>query len=818
MLITCPTWISKIRKVHPRWTFTTTRAKIRVSLYYHLSTHRSWAFRTTMQQPRPQHQINGALQPAGNLSVPGVRRAPDAMYAGLTNFLAETTNVSVLITDPRGRIMWCNKGFERVSGYSFNEARGLTPGVLLQGPGTDPDTIDFMRRRLRTGSPFECEVLNYAKSGRAYWVAIEVHPVYDDAGELTNFTAIQYDITRHKETEQLSRQRERQQSALARLGQTALVDPEPETLLQQAVELTAETIAADMVMVYELLPGANRLLARASIGWPAEHADSAGYDANDSTQVGRALRGHGPVIAADLRSHRELPDADAAAELGASSAIIVPIDGPVWPFGVLALYSKEQRHFTVDDVNFLQSVASLVAQALIRAGAEDELRRVHAELEHRIELRTRDLREANARLEEEISERQRVEDALRGSEAFLQSALDSLSAHVAILDEFGTILAVNRAWRLFAQENMLEEESAALGANYIDVCRVGVTSGSMESELMLRGIEDVLTGRRAHFFLQYPCHAPHEERWFQARVSRFSANGERRLVIAHENISEIKEHERRMLEHMEALSHVQRLETMGEMSAALAHELNQPLGAISNYVSGSLRRLESAGDVDVGIVDAMRLAQSEAARAADIIRRMRRFSRNAAIQRSRINVNAVVRETLKLVAPDARLRGMGIESALTGEDTDVLGDTIHLQQVLINLIRNAMDAMKETEAKSRLISIRTEREDDRIRISVSDRGCGIDDATRDHLFDPFVTTKEDGMGLGLAICRSIVEAHDGRIWADTPDPPTNGARFNLSIPALPVSSKTVGPAIGERDSETEAPGEPSLSGPERSES
>jgi len=748
-----------------------------------------------VRPPRPSAE-DVAFLPGSPLSpVLGADSSPEVMYRGLNTFLAETTNVSVLVTDPQGRIVWCNKGFERISEYSFNEIRGLSPGVILQGPRTDPETVAFMSRKLRAGEPFQTEILNYSRTGREYWVAIEVHPVFNAEGELTNFTAIQYDITRHKDTELLSRQRERQQAALARLAQTALVDPEPETLLQQAAELTGETLEIGKVLILELLPGGQRLVPRAGIGWRDEQLEGVTFRADESTHPGQALLAHSPVVAADLERDARFADASFALEHGAKSGVMAPIDGPVWPFGVIAAHDTRARRFTVDDLNFIQSVASLVAQALIRAGAEDELRRVHAELEHRIELRTRDLREANSRLEEEIRERQRVEDALRGSETFLQSALDSLSAHIAILDEFGTILAVNKAWRVFAQDNDFSEESAALGMNYIDVCRSAIDAGSAESALMLRGIEDVLTGRRSHFFLQYPCHAPHQERWFQARVSRFTAAGERRLVIAHENITEAKEHERRMLEHMEALSHVQRLETMGEMSAALAHELNQPLGAINNYISGSLRRLERVEGLDEEIPEAMSLAKAEATRAADIIKRMRRFSRNAAIQRTATDVNGVVRETVSLVEPDARLRATKIRTELAGSLPIVLADVIHLQQVLINLIRNAMDAMSDTPFPQREIVVRSWTEEGRVFVSVADHGTGIDEQARARLFDPFVSTKSDGMGLGLAICRSIVEAHDGRIWADDNPDAESGARFMIAIPTA-ANQTDAGPGAG----------------------
>ncbi len=723
------------------------------------------------------------------------------MYEGLDNFLAETTNVAVLVTDAKGRIVWCNRGFEHVSEYTFNEVRGLSPGVVLQGPSTDPETIAFMSRHLRNGQGFRCEVLNYSKSGREYWVAIEVHPVRDENGEVTNFTSIQYDITKHKETELLARRGERQQASLARLGQTALVDTDVQTLLEETTQLTARTLEVEMAAVLEADAATGELIPRAFVGWDEAALRNLDWDAEGQSHPAQTLAARSPVVAPDLDREERFSDTEAIRAQGCRSGLMVPIDGPDRPFGVLAVHAKHSRRFTVEDINFTKSVASLLAQAVVRADAESQLRQMHAELEQRIEERTADLRLSNASLESEIAERRRVEDALRASEAFLQSALDALSAHVAILDESGRVLAVNRAWRSFANENEFDGESAAIGMNYLEVCRAAVQAGSAESELMLRGMKQVLEGERDHFFLQYPCHSPDEERWFQARVSRFVAGDEVRLVVCHENITEAKEHERKMLDHMEALSHVQRLETMGEMSAALAHELNQPLAAISNYTSGSLRRLrDHRPGVSDDLLEAMRLAQAEANRAADIIKRMRKFSRNAVMQRIEANINTIVQETISLVSPDARLRSVTLDSELAPDTPPILADTIHMQQVLINLIRNAMDAMGDEPPRRRRVTVTTDRDvNGHVRVRVIDRGCGIDETTRERLFDPFVTSKSDGMGLGLAICRSIVEAHDGRIWCE-PNPDGKGTVFGILIPAKlqsPKSSSENGRGLGD---------------------
>lgn len=417
-----------------------------------------------------------------------------------------------------------------------------------------------------------------------------------------------------------------------------------------------------------------------------------------------------------------------------------------------------------------------------------ELDRIRADLQQLVDQQTADLIATNRKLEAEVRERERAEQELRRSQLFLQSALDALSAHVAILDERGTIIAVNQAWRDFAGENDASSVSASVGKNYLEVCeRAARSESAPEAAQMYEGIQQVLREERKDFYLQYPCHGPDEERWFQARVSRFRVGQDDRLVIAHENITEAKIAERRVRHQLEQLSHVQRLETMGEMSAALAHELNQPLSAISNYTSGSLRRLRTASTITPEVIDAMEQALSEANRAAEIIRRMRRFSRNAELQREPCSINEVVEEARRLVAGDTQRRSIRLRTNLATRVPVVQADAIHLQQVLINLIRNASDAMADVEdPEQRLVEITTDASaPGRVEVRVTDRGSGITPQAMERLFDPFVTTKQHGMGLGLAICRSIIEAHQGRIWARNDTDArgrTTGSTFGFYIP------------------------------------
>jgi C4-dicarboxylate-specific signal transduction histidine kinase len=241
------------------------------------------------------------------------------------------------------------------------------------------------------------------------------------------------------------------------------------------------------------------------------------------------------------------------------------------------------------------------------------------------------------------------------------------------------------------------------------------------------------------------------------------------------------------------LAHVGRLSVVGEMGTKVAHELNQPLGAIHNYIAGCVRRLQQRDgqqrDGENGdMIQALSAAAEETKRASSIIQGMREFVRNAEPRTSMVEINDLVREVLPLLS--AELHESRVEPELQlAEDLDpILVDRIQIGQVLVNLIRNSLEAMRGVPVDERRLILRTsEAPENRIEVFVEDTGSGLPTDLLPSLFQPFHTTKPKGMGMGLAICRTIVEAHGG--WIRAESRPGRGAifRFQLPCPAMVVT-------------------------------
>jgi two-component system sensor kinase FixL len=225
-----------------------------------------------------------------------------------------------------------------------------------------------------------------------------------------------------------------------------------------------------------------------------------------------------------------------------------------------------------------------------------------------------------------------------------------------------------------------------------------------------------------------------------------------------------------------------RLTAMGEMASALAHELNQPLSAIANYMKGSRRLLENRQDEGAGLLrDAMDKAADQALRAGDIIRRLRDFVARGENERRVENVKRLLEEASALALVGAKDKGVRVRFAFAPGLDYVLADKVQVQQVLLNLIRNAIDAMEE--ATTRELVVATSRApDDMVEISVADSGAGISPEIAAQLFQPFVTTKSQGMGVGLSISRTIIESHGGSI-AQRPNP-GGGTIFFFTLPGV----------------------------------
>ncbi len=232
------------------------------------------------------------------------------------------------------------------------------------------------------------------------------------------------------------------------------------------------------------------------------------------------------------------------------------------------------------------------------------------------------------------------------------------------------------------------------------------------------------------------------------------------------------------------LAHVSRLSTMGEIATELAHELNQPLAAVANYATGCVRRIEAGTHIDI-LLNPLGQIVSQANRAADVIRRVREFARKRDPQVSRININELAAESVDFVDYAAKMHGVSIRLIQEPQLPPVEVDAIQIQQVLLNLLFNAIDAMKERADAPRELHVVLAQHDTRwARVTVKDTGPGLSPAVRERMFDPYFTTKSDGTGLGLAISNTIIQAHRGHLWADPCD--GEGAVLHFTLPIQEV--------------------------------
>jgi two-component system sensor kinase FixL len=366
----------------------------------------------------------------------------------------------------------------------------------------------------------------------------------------------------------------------------------------------------------------------------------------------------------------------------------------------------------------------------------------------------------------------RQSQAARAREAHLQSILETVPEAMIVIDERGIIRSFSAAAvRLFGWQ-----PSDAIGRNvnmlmpapfreehdgYLDRYK-------STGERRIIGTGRIVVGERRDGST-----FPMELAVGEARVGpdRFFTGFVR-------DLTERRAQERRLQELQSELVHVSRLSAMGEMASSLAHELNQPLSAIANYMKGSATLLSTPG-LDPGrLKEPLERAYEQALRAGDIIKRLREFVARGETQHTLEDPVRLMEEASALALVGAREQGVRVDLRFERNVGQVVVDKVQVQQVALNLIRNAIDSHR---TRRLTISVATDAEDRHsVRISVADTGSGVDPEVLARLFQPFVSTKLKGMGVGLSICRTIVEAHGGRIWADRNE--DGGATFCFTLP------------------------------------
>jgi signal transduction histidine kinase len=250
--------------------------------------------------------------------------------------------------------------------------------------------------------------------------------------------------------------------------------------------------------------------------------------------------------------------------------------------------------------------------------------------------------------------------------------------------------------------------------------------------------------------------------------------------------AEQAEAEVRARKHQAELARAARLSTLGGMAAGLAHEINQPLAAIVSYARGCAWRLRSGDVRPEALLDIIESIAAQGLRAAAVLRRIRDFVRHRELSRERIDLGTLVRDALHFAEVEARQLGIALRVELSPTPIEVEVDPVQIEQVILNLVRNGFEAAATRPGRDgdgralREVVIRTLRTPGGAEVTVSDTGPGVSPEVAARLFEPFFTTKHDGLGLGLSISRSIVEAHDGRLWAETQAP--RGATFHVELP------------------------------------
>jgi signal transduction histidine kinase/DNA-binding response OmpR family regulator len=388
-------------------------------------------------------------------------------------------------------------------------------------------------------------------------------------------------------------------------------------------------------------------------------------------------------------------------------------------------------------------------------------------------------------------QRHSAKEKMRESERFLRSTLDALSAHIAIIDESGEILAVNKAWRDFSNVKGAHVLRCYEHTNYFDVCRSIEYDSSQEAccaQAFSDGIRAVLNNEKEVFEMEYSMQTNGERMWFHGQVTLFPDEGERRVVVAHENITDRKRAEEEKIRLAAQLRHTYKMEAIGTLAGGIAHDFNNILSSVLGYVELSLLDVEAESQLANNLKEVYRAGM----RAKELVQQILTFARKDESHIQPIQISAIAKEASKLIRSiiptsiDVRLK---VESKAYA-----MAEPTQIHQIFMNLFTNAAQAM-ENEGGILSVTV-TEATLDRsfnsmhpvftpgnyLKIVVSDTGTGIVAHKLERIFDPYYTTKGggEGTGLGLSVVHGIVQSHNGEITVESKV--GRGTTFTIYLP------------------------------------
>ncbi|BCJ92290.1 hypothetical protein IZ6_30250 [Terrihabitans soli] len=373
-----------------------------------------------------------------------------------------------------------------------------------------------------------------------------------------------------------------------------------------------------------------------------------------------------------------------------------------------------------------------------------------------------------------------ITNTLRNREAHLKSILDTVPDAMVVINERGIIQsfssAAERLFQHYADEVIGQNVSMLMPGPYRENHDNYVNRYLATGDARIIGKGRIVTGLRKDG-TTFP---------MELSVGEMRSQDQRFFTGFVRDLTERRQTETRLQELQSEIIHISRLSAMGEMASTLAHELNQPLSAIANYQTGALFFLDQCSDETAGVLrEPLQSAADQAVRAGEIIRRMRNFVARGETDREATHLGRLVEEASALALVGAKAMDLRVKLNLDAAIGPVLVDKVQIQQVILNLTRNAIESM--IDAPRRELVLSTELKDKKTAtVAVADTGTGLSADVKAQLFQPFVTTKEDGLGVGLSVSRTIIEAHSGQIWAE--DNPGGGTVFRFTLPIAEENS------------------------------
>ncbi|HXH03208.1 MAG TPA: PAS domain S-box protein [Candidatus Competibacteraceae bacterium] len=667
--------------------------------------------------------------------------------------LLDTAQEGVGMLDALGYITYANQRLHELLGFTPGELVGQRYLVLLAEEEWPRAEAAFNRRR--SGISDQQEFILRRRDGARLWALIASNPIRDEQARFRGVLCMVSDITLLKQSEAALRQSEQR--------------------FRDFAEIAADMFwELDENLRFTYVSGQHQ----SRLGLPSAQILDRPLEAflADYHELGRAPW---PEYLARVRQHQPFSGLEIAWSRRSGERLYLSISGkPVF-----------------DENGRFRGYRGCSSDITVRKQAEQELRRAHGELEARVRERTAELVRSNTRLQQEIQARLGAVRALREREERFRQLAEHIREvfWMVSLDQRQRIYispAYEEVWGRSSEEWRLGRSSFLDTVHPLDRAKVAqVIAASRESGRM-----DV----------EYRILRPDGGiRWIHDRgFPVYDAQGRLyRMAGIAEDITARRQAQDQLRQLREELTHMGRLSLAGEMASGLAHEINQPLAAMVTYAQAALRLLKSESVEREQLATILEKVAEQGLRAGGIIHRLRKFLRKQPPQRSATDLNQLIRELDDLYRAEYRRFEVSVELELDEALPRVLADGIQIQQVLLNLMRNAMEAMQEVPEGQRQLTVRTRAAGvHSVEVLLRDSGPGLSAEARSHLFQPFFTTKAEGMGLGLSISRSIIEAHGGTLAAESD--PRGGTVFRFTLPVAEEQAAAAAEAEAEEQRAT----------------